>query len=200
MIRDISKRLLQERKLHPRQTELLQQGDNFGRKPALNFADNLFDEAENNPSLTEEHLLDHIHTIILGGNDTTTTTMSNLVLMLAIHQDVQEAVYQEVISECPDKTKPITTEEANSLAYTEMVCKETMRLFPVGPLLARKCLADVKLDEKHTIPEGCCVCISVYTMHRAASIWGPEPTKFNPDHFLPEKVANRHPYAYIPFS
>uniref|UniRef100_A0A182JIK4 Uncharacterized protein n=1 Tax=Anopheles atroparvus TaxID=41427 RepID=A0A182JIK4_ANOAO len=196
----MSKRLLQERKLHPRQTELQQQGDNFGRKPALNFADNLFDEAENNPSLTEEHLLNHIDTIIAAGHDTTANAVSNLLLMLAIHQDVQEAVYQEVMSVCPDKTKPVTTEETNGLVYTEMVCKETLRLFPVAPLLARKSVTDVKLDEKHTIPAGSCVCICVYTMHREPSIWGPEPTKFNPDHFLPEKVANRHPYAYIPFS
>uniref|UniRef100_A0A182LSZ4 Cytochrome P450 n=1 Tax=Anopheles culicifacies TaxID=139723 RepID=A0A182LSZ4_9DIPT len=201
IIRNMSLDLMKDLKEKSKQAKATSiKEEAYGSKPALNFAENLFDLADNNPSLTDEHIKDHVDTMIVAGHDTTATTMSNLLLMLAMHPDVQEMVYQEVMSVCPDVTKPVTMEDANNLVYTEMVCKETMRLFPVGPLIGRKCVADVKLDDKHTIPAGCCVALGIYQIHRDPSIWGPESGKFNPDHFLPEKVAERHPYAYLPFS
>lgn len=36
-------------------------------------------------------------------------------------------------------------------------------------------------------------------MHRDASLWQ-YPEEYYPDHFLPEAVEKRHPFAYIPFS
>uniref|UniRef100_A0A182Q9E0 Cytochrome P450 n=1 Tax=Anopheles farauti TaxID=69004 RepID=A0A182Q9E0_9DIPT len=200
IIRNMSLDLMQELKANSKQAKATSAEQAYEGRPALNFAQTLFDLAEYTPSLTAEHVKDHMDTMIVAGHDTTATTMSNLLLMLAIHPEVQERVYQEVMSVCPDLTKPVTMEEANKLVYTEMVCKETMRLFPVGPLIGRKCVADVKLDDKHTIPAGCSVALGIYQIHRDPSIWGPEAAKFNPDNFLPEKVAERHPYAYLPFS
>ncbi|XP_035895145.1 cytochrome P450 4C1-like isoform X1 [Anopheles stephensi] len=201
IIRNMSLDLMKEVKENSKDSRsVTEQEAAYEGKPALNFADSLSKLAKHNPSLTEDHIKDHIDTMIMAGHDTTATTISNMLLMLAMHPEVQELVYQEVMCVCPDSSSPVTTEEANSLVYTEMVCKETMRLFPVAPVIGRKCVADVKLDDKHTIPAGCCVALGIYQIHRDPSIWGLEADKFNPDHFLPERVAERHPYAYLPFS
>ncbi|XP_049287424.1 cytochrome P450 4C1-like isoform X2 [Anopheles funestus] len=200
IIRNMSLDLMKKVKENSKPFNDIAHEETYGSKPVFNFADSLSNLAKHNPSLTEDHIKDHIDTMIMAGHDTTANTISKMLLMMAMHPEVQELVYQEVMSVCPDRTRPVTTEEANNLVYTEMVCKETMRLFPIAPVIGRKCVADVKLDDKHTIPAGCSVALGIFQIHRDPSIWGPDSEKFNPDHFLPEKVAERHPYAYLPFS
>lgn len=49
------------------------------------------------------------------------------------------------------------------------------------------------------IPAGTTLVIATYKLHRRPDVY-PNPNKFDPDNFLPERSANRHYYAFVPFS
>lgn len=51
----------------------------------------------------------------------------------------------------------------------------------------------------YVVPAGATVVIATFKLHRLAHIY-PNPDKFDPDNFLPERQANRHYYAFVPFS
>lgn len=51
----------------------------------------------------------------------------------------------------------------------------------------------------YTLPAGATIVIGTFKIHRLAEVY-PNPDKFDPDNFLPERTANRHYYAFIPFS
>jgi len=67
-------------------------------------------------------------------------------MMLGMHPDVQQRVYEEgqQLKLRLDGREPAAP-DLHQLPYLEMVIKETLRLFPVGPLLFREATKDVQI-------------------------------------------------------
>lgn len=142
---------------------------------------------------------DQILTILVGGNETSALTTSHVMLMLAMHPEIQEKAFQEIKDAHETQTSHSDAEILSKLDYLEMCIKETMRLFPVGPFLGRQNVEDVKLSNC-TVPKGTMLILSFHYLHRNKEVWGPNADLFDPDNFLPEKIASRHAYSYLPFS
>lgn len=149
---------------------------------------------------TEENLVEEIDTMYVGGTDTSTVTTTSSIIMLAIHQDVQERVAAElrdILGDDPDRD--ITYDDVTRMTYLEMVIKESLRHFPVGPFLGRQSTNDIEI-EHGTIPSNTFVMINVMRLHKDPNVWGPNVHKFYPEHFLPENISKMHPYSYLAFS
>lgn len=114
-----------------------------------------------------------------------------------MHQDVQDRVVQEVKTVFGCENLLITIEEIPKLEYLTMVINESLRLFPITPLIGREIQKDVQL-EKFTLPAGSSIVIPIYKVHRNVDTWGPNSHLFDPDNFLPDNVEKRHPYSYLP--
>lgn len=120
--------------------------------------------------------------------------------MLGIHQDVQEKVMSEIKTIFGDSHRDVTFADTLEMKYLERVIMETLRMYPPVPIIARKLNQDVVLaSQNYLVPANTTIIIATYKIHRDPNTY-PDPEKFNPDNFLPEKSASRHYYSYIPFS
>lgn len=149
----------------------------------------------------EQTLKDHIHMMMFAGNDTSAVAMSHALVMLAIHQDIQQRVVEEVNRVLVDTPMgaPLTYETIEQLTYMERVIRETLRLYPVAPYLARECNEDTKISNC-VVPAGCNVIVSVYSLQRRRDIWGPDADQFDPDRFDPQRFELLPPASFLAFS
>ncbi|XP_050431128.1 cytochrome P450 4c21-like [Adelges cooleyi] len=139
-------------------------------------------------------------TVIAGGQDTTAVSNACIIFMLAHHQDVQNKVYEEIstIFSSDDTNRSPTYEDLQQMYYLDRVIKETLRLYPPGPLHAKHAEEEVTIGDT-LIPAGSTILIFIPHLHLNPELY-PEPEAFNPDNFLPEAFRSRPPYSFIPFS
>lgn len=71
-------------------------------------------------------------------------TVSYVLLMLAMHPDCQQKVFEELRTIFPDQSSDITLTDLSNLHYTSNVVKETMRLNPAVPIMSRVLQKDMK--------------------------------------------------------
>ncbi|XP_063930325.1 cytochrome P450 4C1-like [Zophobas morio] len=178
--------------------EIVKNKDRSVKSESPVLLDFLLDVSTSGSELTTDEIVDQIKTFVVAAFDTTAVATCFVITMLAMYPDMQNRVYEEVRSVLgPERTPDF--QDLPSLKYTELVIKETFRLFPVCPFMAREVLEDLSLDEDITLPKGSLLLLGVVQVHRSAEYWS-DPLKFDPDRFLPERATNRHPFTYIPFS
>ncbi|CAF3403743.1 unnamed protein product [Rotaria sp. Silwood1] len=149
--------------------------------------------------LTLADIQEEVDTFMFEGHDTTAAAMNFTCFMIALHPEVQQKLHEEIDKVFGDDyDRPCTMEDLNELDYLECVIKETLRLFPSVPGIAREVQEDF-MYHNFKILRGSTAAISIYYVHRDPKHF-PDPNRFDPDRFLPENSADRSPYAFIPFS
>ncbi|KAH0818879.1 hypothetical protein GEV33_003912 [Tenebrio molitor] len=176
----------------------LLENENSGDTKYKDFLSCLIKLTEEENKWSNEEMVEETLTMMIAGSDTTAVTLSFTTIMLAMHQDVQRRAYKEMLDIFGNNTREPTLDDLNRMDYLECVIKETMRLFPIAPVLIRKVLEDVIIRDT-MIPEGSNLFIPVHYIHRNSKYW-PNPLKFDPDRFKPEEVEKRPRYCYLPFS
>lgn len=173
-------------------------GRPYGGK-RLAFLDTLLMSHLKDPTFTEEGIREEVDTFMFEGHDTTAMGISFTLYLLGLYKQEQEKVHQEldtIFGE--DVERAPTLEDLKEMRYLECVIKESHRLYPPVPLVARNADEDADILG-FRIPRGAMLLAVPYTLHRDPRHF-PKPEEFRPERFLPENSAGRHPYAYVPFS
>ncbi|XP_063865089.1 cytochrome P450 4C1-like [Scylla paramamosain] len=178
---------------HSEEERLLGKG-----KRRLAFLDLLLEASEDGKVLSDEDIREEVDTFMFRGHDTTSSGINWALYLMGRHPEEQARVQEELDSIFGDSDRPVTMEDLRQMKYTENCIKESLRLLPSVPFIGRKLKEDIVINNQR-IPGGVNFSLAIYKLHRNPEQF-PDPEKFDPDRFLPENAAKRHPYAYVPFS
>ncbi|CAG7849905.1 SubName: Full=Uncharacterized protein {ECO:0000313/EMBL:CCA74263.1} [Serendipita indica DSM 11827] len=173
-----------------------------------NMLDAVAEEAERKElgaySFGDAEMLRNMFIFLLAGHETTAHSLSFVLALLAVHQDVQEAAYQSL-----QKLVPI----GESLSYSHItkwtyglaIFYEALRLFPPVTSIPKYAAENTSIttysnDGQNTpvvipVPKGTVVNISMLGLHYNPKYWS-DPYRFNPERFLGEYNKD----AFFPFA
>lgn len=147
------------------------------------------------------HIKGECNSMIIASLETTALTVTHTLILLAMFPEYQDITFEELKMVFPTSGEfDVTTDDLKKLVYMDQILNETLRLIPPVPVVMREAKHDFRLSNGVLVPRGVAMTIDIFDTHRNKDVWGPYADTFYPDHFLPENVRDRHPYAFIPFS
>ncbi len=147
-------------------------------------------------AMSDAELVDEVLTLIVAGHETTAAALAWTWHLVARHPDVGERLREE--ADRVGGARPLGLAAAEALEFTQQVIQEALRLYPPGWLFTRRSIeADVLGG--YSIGPRTDVFICPYVLHRHPRHWK-EPEAFRPERFAGRSAAERHRFAYLPFS
>lgn len=153
-------------------------------------------DEETGERMTDLQLRDEAMTMFLAGHETTATNLTWTLYALSQHPEVERRLRAELREVLGGRTPGV--EDLGKLEYLDRVLKESQRMYPPVPMVARNALEDVEVGG-YLVPRDAYVILSTWSAHRHPDFWE-NPDAFDPDRFLPERFEAVPRHAFLPFS
>lgn len=158
------------------------------------------DDGDKKVKFSMIHLKAVLMDLVAAGTDTTSNTVEFAMAEILNRPQVLQKV-QEELDMVVGKDNIVEEQHIYKLPYLQAVMKETLRLYPVLPLLVPHRPSKSCAVGGYTIPKDSRVFINVWAIHRDPSIWT-NPLDFDPERFLNSNNKidfSGNDFTYLPF-
>jgi cytochrome P450 len=150
---------------------------------------------EDGSQMTDQQLRDEVITLFLAGHETTALTLSWAWYLLALNPEAESRFHKELETVLLGRAP--TFSDLPQLKYTEMIAKESMRLYPPAYGVGREAIEECEIGGFH-VPAKTQIFAFQWATQRDPRYFD-EPEKFNPDRWTEEFADSLPKYAYFPF-
>lgn len=150
---------------------------------------------EDGSQMSDQQLRDETMTLFLAGYETTSLALAWAWYLLAQHPETEQKLWQELDEVLGGRAPEMT--DMPRLRYTEMIAKETMRLYPPAYIVGREAIKDCEIGGYH-VRAGTQLFMPTWVVHRDARFFD-SPAEFKPERWTPEFISQLPRYAYFPF-
>ena len=140
-----------------------------------------------------------IQEILSGGTDTTAGTLEWAMANLLSHPRVLDKASDE-LNKIVGREKLVEESDLSKLPYLQNIILETLRLYPIVPLLVPHFSSDNCSIEGYDIPKETMVIVNAWAIQRDPELWE-NPMSFKPERFenKSNEMSDRIAYRLLPF-
>jgi cytochrome P450 len=145
--------------------------------------------------MSDKQVRDEVMTIFIAGHETTSNALTWTFYLLSQYSNVERKLHDEI--ELVLGNRIPTADDIPKLQYTEMVLRESMRIYPPVWTMGRRVENDYSVGE-YTVPAGSSILMCQYVMHHDPRYYE-KPEEFNPDRWTDDFKARLPRFSYFPF-
>lgn len=150
---------------------------------------------EDDSPLSAEEIRNHVITFLLAGHETTASTLTWTLSLLAQKPAAREAIEEQLDATLQGGAP--TWETLPRLTHLDAALHEALRLYPAIWICERRVMAADTLGG-FTIPANSAVVVSAHVTQRLPALW-PEPAAFRPERFAEAAPRPGLDHGYFPF-
>ncbi|KAI5867200.1 cytochrome P450 [Durotheca rogersii] len=144
-----------------------------------------------------DDIIGHLLNFTSAGHESTATTLSWSVYVLATHPAMQDRLRVEIRGLLAAHPEP-DHDAIAALPFLHNFVREVLRVYPPSYMAQREAVRDLVLDGVH-VPRGTQVDLCIPLAHQHPGVWGSGAAAFDPDRWDALAAAAASPFAFEAF-